>query len=67
MGTGLGVTMSGTYIVVTAGTGILIFLDLVAYLIRKHLGLISQSEDPYRNVSLAINVKKSLSEMQLVN
>jgi NAD(P)H-flavin reductase len=39
MGTGLGAAESGTYVIVTAGTGILVFLDLIAHLIRKNLSL----------------------------
>lgn len=44
MGKGLGIERSGTHVAYTAGTGILVFLDLVAYLIRRNLGLMSESE-----------------------
>jgi hypothetical protein len=53
MGTGLGAENSGTYIIVTAGTGILIFLDLVAYLVRSHL---RTSSDETANDGSLLNV-----------
>ncbi len=37
MGKGLMIEEKGTHIAFTAGTGCLIFLDLVAYLLRKNL------------------------------
>ena len=40
MGKGLGLQSQGTYIAFTAGTGVLPFLDLVAYLLRLNM-------DPY--------------------
>lgn len=45
MGKGLEIHKSGTHIAFTAGTGILVFIDLVAHLIRKNLGLLSNEED----------------------
>ena len=45
MGKGLSIQHSGTHIAFTAGTGILVFVDLVAHLIRKNLGLLSEEED----------------------
>eukprot|EP00347_Sterkiella_histriomuscorum_P007376 403349177 len=45
MGKGLDIQHSGTHIAFTAGTGILVFLDLVAHLIRKNLGLLNSQED----------------------
>lgn len=45
MGAGLGIQPSGTHIAVTAGTGVLVFVDLVAHLIRKNLGLLSHTEN----------------------
>lgn len=47
MGKGLGIMHSGVHIAFTAGTGVLVFVDLVAYMIRKNLGLLS-SEDSVR-------------------
>ncbi len=44
MGKGLGLGSSGTHIAFTAGTGCLVFIDLVAYLIRRNLGLLSEQE-----------------------
>jgi len=40
MGKGLDIQPSGVHIAFTAGTGVLPFLDLVAYLIRLNLGLV---------------------------
>jgi NAD(P)H-flavin reductase len=45
MGKGLDLQAEGTYIAFTAGTGILVFVDLVAALIRKNLGLMNSYED----------------------
>lgn len=45
MGKGLLIGKTGTYIAFTAGTGILVFLDLVAFLIRKNLKLLTPFED----------------------
>jgi hypothetical protein len=35
----------GTYVAYSAGTGVLVFLDLVAFLIRKELGLLKENEE----------------------
>ena len=40
MGKGLGIQRGGTHVAITAGTGCLIFIDLVAYLIRLCFGLL---------------------------
>ena len=40
MGKGLDIKREGTHIAFSAGTGCLVFVDLVAYLIRKNLGLL---------------------------
>ena len=45
MGKGLGLGNSGTHIAFTAGTGCLVFIDLVAHLVRKNLGLLSEVEE----------------------
>ena len=45
MGKGLKVEKTGTHIAFTAGTGVLLFLDLVAHLIRKILNQLSREED----------------------
>ncbi|CDW73069.1 cytochrome b5-like heme steroid binding domain containing protein [Stylonychia lemnae] len=45
MGKGLDIQYTGSHIAFSAGTGILTFLDLVAYLIRKNLGLLPPDED----------------------
>jgi hypothetical protein len=41
MGKGLDLASNGIHIAFTAGTGVLPFLDLVAYLIRLNLGLVN--------------------------
>ena len=45
MGKGLEIQKTGTHIAYTAGTGILVFMDLVAHLIRKNLNLLSDEDD----------------------
>ncbi|CDW80902.1 cytochrome b5-like heme steroid binding domain containing protein [Stylonychia lemnae] len=45
LGKGLQIHPSGTHIAFTAGTGILVFVDLVAHLIRKNLNLLPPDED----------------------
>ena len=45
MGKGLGISPRGTHIAFAAGTGSLVFIDLVAHLIRKNLGLLTPEED----------------------
>lgn len=44
MGKGLNLGQSGTYIAFTAGTGCLVFMDLVAHLIRKNLDVLTDGE-----------------------
>lgn len=45
MGKGLEIQKTGVHIAYTAGTGILVFMDLVAHLIRKNLGILSEEDD----------------------
>lgn len=45
MGKGLGIEPEGVHVAFTAGTGILVFIDLVAHLIRKNLGQLDAQED----------------------
>jgi hypothetical protein len=45
MGKGLGIQAEGVHVAFTAGTGILVFIDLVAHLIRKNLGQLDAQED----------------------
>jgi hypothetical protein len=49
MGKELGIMKSGTHIGFVAGTGSLVFMDFVAYLIRKNLGILSKEEDEMIN------------------
>ncbi len=44
MGKGLGISKSGTHVAFVAGTGVLIFVDLVAFLIRLNLGLLNKED-----------------------
>ena len=44
MGKGLQIREGGTHIAFAAGTGCLVFLDLVAHLIRKTAGLLNTEE-----------------------
>ena len=45
MGKGLGITPKGVHVAFAAGTGVLVFIDLVAFLIRKNLKLVNKEED----------------------
>ena len=45
MGKGLDIQSDGTHVAFTAGTGILVFIDLVAHLTRKVLGLLTEEEN----------------------
>jgi NAD(P)H-flavin reductase len=45
MGTGLQVDKTGIHIAFTGGTGSLLFLDLVAHLVRKNLKMLNREED----------------------
>ncbi|TNV80991.1 hypothetical protein FGO68_gene3814 [Halteria grandinella] len=49
MGKGLQVKSTGVHIAFTGGTGCLLFLDLVAHLVRKNLGLLHNNEDSLLN------------------
>ena len=44
LGKGLELHREGVHLAFTAGTGCLVFLDLVAHLIRKNLGLLTKEE-----------------------
>lgn len=44
LGKGLEIKPTGTHIAFTAGTGCLVFVDLVAHLIRKNLKLLNKEE-----------------------
>ena len=44
MGMGLQIYPTGVHIAYTAGTGCLVFMDLVAYLIRKNLNQMTSKE-----------------------
>ena len=44
MGKGLDIQYEGVHIAFSAGTGCLVFLDLVAHLIRKQLKLLPNDE-----------------------
>ena len=46
MGKGLGLQKSGTHVAFTAGTGCLVFIDLVALLLRLNLGLVEPDSIP---------------------
>ena len=45
MGKGLDIQPEGTHIAFSAGTGCLVFVDLVAHLVRKNLGLLGADEE----------------------
>lgn len=45
MGKGLGFKREGVHVAFTAGTGCLVFVDLVAHLLRKNLKLLTAEED----------------------
>ena len=44
MGKGLQPARSGLHVAFAAGTGVLVFVDLVAYLSRQHLGIKGDGE-----------------------
>ena len=46
MGKGLGLTKDGTYVAFVGGTGILVFVDLIALMLRVNLGLIDANTVP---------------------
>jgi hypothetical protein len=45
MGRGLKIKSVGTHMAFTAGTGIIVFMDLVGYLIRRNLKMIKPEKD----------------------
>ena len=45
MGKSLEIQKKGVHIAITAGTGALVFLDIVAHLLKKNLNLVSDEED----------------------
>jgi NAD(P)H-flavin reductase len=45
LGKGLDIQPDGTHIAFTGGTGILVFIDLVAHLIRKNLDQLDSNEE----------------------
>ena len=49
MGHGLGIGSSGTHVAFCGGTGIFVFVDLVAHLIRKYFGQLSTEESKMLN------------------
>jgi hypothetical protein len=78
MGKGLGVQRSGVHIAFTAGTGVLVFVDLVANLIRFNLSLDKPTKSerfekdfkfvlfvsfPNRNDSVALELCDGLAEV----
>ena len=44
MGKGLGIEKKGIHMAFTAGTGCLVFMDLVAFLVRKNLNILKKHE-----------------------
>ena len=45
MGKGLRIQKSGVHVAFAAGTGMMVFIDLVAHIARKNLGLLSAEEN----------------------
>ena len=45
LGKGLGIHQEGNHVAFVAGTGVLVFVDLVSFLIRQNLGLLSQTDN----------------------
>ena len=50
MGKGLGVAKEGTHVAFVAGTGVLPFMDLMAYMVRRGLGLIPSHSTDYMQI-----------------
>ena len=46
MGKGLALKKFGTHVAFTAGTGVLVFVDLVALIVRVNLGLVDSESIP---------------------
>lgn len=44
MGKGLGIEKHGTHLAFCGGTGLLVFVDLVAFLVRQNLGLLNEED-----------------------
>jgi hypothetical protein len=79
MGKGLGIKHEGVHIAFTGGTGTLVFVDLVAHLIRKNLNLLKEEEEdkisdknfkfvfyvsfPNRQDSVALELLEGLHEL----
>lgn len=78
LGKGLGIRPSGVHMAFTAGTGILVFVDLVAHLIRKNLNLLPTEEHsqlstdfkfvlycsfPNKEESIALELVEGLAEL----
>ena len=51
MGKGLGLKPEGTHIAFVAGTGILVFIDFLALMLRANLGLLKEEIPIFRNGS----------------
>eukprot|EP00349_Pseudokeronopsis_sp_Brazil_P007869 CAMPEP_0202968852 /NCGR_PEP_ID=MMETSP1396-20130829/14335_1 /ASSEMBLY_ACC=CAM_ASM_000872 /TAXON_ID= /ORGANISM="Pseudokeronopsis sp., Strain Brazil" /LENGTH=82 /DNA_ID=CAMNT_0049695669 /DNA_START=1089 /DNA_END=1337 /DNA_ORIENTATION=+ len=47
MGKGLDLSPRGTHIIFAAGTGTMVFIDLVAHLVRKFLGILQPMEQDF--------------------
>jgi hypothetical protein len=45
LGKGLGIEKTGHHVAFVAGTGVLVFIDLVAFLIRQNLGVLNSHDD----------------------
>lgn len=45
MGKNLGLNATGTHVAFVGGTGILVFSDLIAYMIRLNLGLLNEGDE----------------------
>lgn len=78
MGKGLGIHKSGIHIAFTGGTGVLVFTDLVAFLVRKNLQILKENENnlladdfkfvfyvsfPNRVDSVALELMEGLDEL----
>lgn len=50
MGKGLGLAKEGTHLAFAAGTGIMPFVDFVAFMVRRGLGLIPSHSSDYMQI-----------------
>eukprot|EP00347_Sterkiella_histriomuscorum_P018766 403344262 len=68
MGKGLAVQDHGVHIAFVAGTGVLIFLDLVAYIARKNIEYLKSLSDPDHDIVVEANQDKNqgLSSMKFI-